>query len=292
MAIDILQEKIRKSKNPSILELGMAVSELPPHIVQEEQTPAAACARACRELMEHLQGLIPAVRVRFSAFALLGHDGLYHLSKTLEMAGELGYYVLLDAPEILSPAMAKTTAEVILGEGSLYPCDGLVVSGYLGSDVIKPFLPYCKKGKKDIFVVTRTANKSAPEIQDLLAGSRLVHTAAADHVNRYGSDTSGKFGYTSVGVLAAASAAESLRTLRSKYPKLFLLVDGYDYPNANAKNCANAFDKFGHGAVVSGGSGITGAWAAGESDGTDYLELSKTAAERMKKNLTRYVTVL
>ena len=106
-----------------------------------------------------------------------------------------------------------------------------------------------------------------------------------------GGDTAGKFGYTSVGVLAAASAAESMRTLRSKYPKLFLLVDGYDYPNANAKNCANAFDKFGHGAVVSG-SGIATAWCGSESDGTDYLDQAMAAAERMKKNLNRYVTVL
>ena len=292
MSIDILQEKIRKTKNPSVLELTMPISDLPPHILEAENTRAAALARTCRELMEHLKGIVPAVRVSFSCFALLGHDGLYHLSETLKKAGELGYYVILDAPEMLSPAMAKTTAQILLGSESIYPCDALVVSGYLGSDVIKPLLPFCKKEKKDIFVVTRTANKSAPEIQDLLAGSRNVHAAAADHVNRYGADTAGKFGYTQVGVLAAASAADSLRTLRSKYARLFLLIDGYDYPNANAKNCSNAFDKFGHGAAACGGTGITCAWKDAESDGRDYLDHAKAAAERMKKNLTRYITIL
>jgi orotidine-5'-phosphate decarboxylase len=188
--------------------------------------------------------------------------------------------------------MAGMISAGILGDESLYPCDGLVISGYPGSDIIRPFLPFCKKGKKDLFVVVRTANKSAPELQDLLAGSRLVHQAAADHVNRYGADTSGKFGYTQVGILAAASSAESLRNLRTKYPKLFLLLDGFDYPNANAKNCSSAFDKFGHGAAACGGSAITCAWKEGESDGSDYLEKAKAAAERMKKNLTRYVTVL
>jgi len=288
MSIDVLQEKIRKTKNPSVLELAMAVSELPPQFSQNAEGYAAFC----RELMAHMKGSLPAVRISFSAFALLGHDGLYHLSETLKKAAELDYYVLLDAPEILSPAAAKITAATLLGEGSIYPCDGLLVSGYLGSDVVKPFLPYCKKEKKDLFVVTRTANKSAPELQDLLAGTRLVHMAAADHVNRYGADTAGKFGYTNVGILAAASSAESLRSLRSKYPKLFLLVDGYDYPNANAKNCSNAFDKFGHGAAVCGNTGITCAWKTAESDGADYLDHAKAAADRMKKNLTRYVTVL
>ena len=288
MSIDLLQDKIRKTKNPSVLELNLSVSDLPPQISHNGE----GYAQFCEELLICLKGIVPAVRLSFSAFALLGHDGLYQLSRTLQKAGELGYYVLMDAPEILSPSMAKMVAEGILREESIYPCDGLVISGYLGSDVIKPFLSCCKKNQKDLFVVTRTANKSAPELQDLLAGSRLVHVAAADHVNRYGADTAGKFGYTSVGILAAASSAESLRSLRTKYPKLFLLLDGYDYPNANAKNCSFGFDKFGHGAAACGGNAIACAWKEGESDGSDFQEKAKAAAERMKKNLTRYVTVL
>lgn len=291
MSIDILQEKIRKTKNPSVLELSMCVSQLPPAVMGQEQSVAAAYASTCRELLEQLKGSIAAVRVSFSAFALLGHDGLYQLSQTLQKAGELGYYVILDAPEILSPAAAQNTAQNLLGEESLYPCDGVVVGGYLGSDVIKAFLPYCAKGKKDLFVVVRTANKSAPEVQDLLSGTRVVHAVAADHVNRYGADTLGKFGYTQVGILAGASAADSLRSLRAKYPRLFLLVDGYDYPKANAKNCSYAFDKFGHGAAVCG-SGIATAWMEAGSDSSDWLVHAQAAADRMKKNLSRYITIL
>ena len=292
MAIDVLQEKIRKTKNPSILELSVPHFDLPPQILAEEDGPGKAYARFCRELLAHLKGTVPAVRFSFTAFAMLGHDGLYQLSETLKYAGQQGYYVLLDAPEILSPAAAKYAAQMLLGDESLYPCDGLVISGYLGSDIIKPFLPFCKNEKKDLFVVARTANKSAPELQDLLAGSRVVHAAAADHVNRYGADTAGKSGYTRVGILAAASSAQSLSSLRGKYPRLFLLLDGYDYPNANAKNCSHAFDKFGHGAAACGGTEITCAWKEAQSDGQDYLDHAKAAAERMKKNLTRYVTVL
>lgn len=292
MSVDIFQEKIRKTKNPSVLELSISAAELPSHLLEEEGSAGKAYARFCRELLEHLKGTVPAARLSFSAFAMLGHDGLYQLSETLKYASQQGYYVVLDAPEILSPAAAVNTAKHLMGEERLYPCDGLVVSGYLGSDVIKPFLPYCKNEKKDLFIVTRTANKSASELQDLLAGSRLVHMAAADHVNRYGADTAGKSGYTRIGLLAAASSAESLRSLRVKYPRLFLLIDGYDYPNANAKNCSHAFDKFGHGAAVCNGAGITCAWKDAESDGRDYLDHAKAAAERMKKNLTRYTTIL
>lgn len=292
MSVDLLQDKIRKTKNPSMVELSLRPSELPPHILAEAQSQAKAYERFSRELLAGLKGLVPAVRIGFASFALLGSEGIQALQNVLKFAREQGFYVCMDAPELLSAQGAALVAEGIFGEGSGFACDGLIISGYPGSDVIKPFLPYCKDGKKDIFVVARTANKSAPELQDLLAGTRLVHAAAADHVNRYGADTAGKRGYTRVGILAAASSAESLRNLRSRYPKLFLLLDGYDYPNANAKNCSFAFDKFGHGAVAIAGRSITCAWSQAESGGEDFTEHAAAAAERMKKNLTRYISVL
>ena len=288
MSVDILQEKIRKTKNPSMLELNLCPDELPPQFSRD----AMGYGSFCRELLAGLKGVVPAVRVSFSSFALLGAAGLDQLTEVMKCAKELGYYVAMDAPELLSPKAASLTAQAVFGDNSQFVCDGLVISGYAGSDVIKPFLPYCKDGKKDIFVVARTANKSAPEIQDLLAGGRIVHAAAADHVNRYGADTAGKFGYTRVGILAAASSAESLRSLRAKYPKLFFLLDGYDYPNANAKNCSYAFDKFGHGAAACASTSITCAWTQSEGGGNDFVTHAAAAAERMKKNLTRYVTIL
>ena len=288
MAVDVFQEKIRKTKNPTVVELGLSVSQLPPQFSAD----AAGYCAFCKELLAGLKGIVPAVRVSFSAFALLGAEGTAALADVLKTADNLGFYVILDAPEILSVRAAEWTAQALFGEGSVYPCDGLVIGSYLGSDMLKPFLPYCQDKKKDLFVVTRTANKSAPELQDLLAGSRMVHMAAADHVNRYGAETAGKFGYTRVGLLAGASAAQGLKNLRMKYPKLFLLLDGADYPNANAKNCSNAFDKFGHGAAACVSDSVTCAWKAAESDGSDFVTHAVAAAERMKKNLTRYVTVL
>lgn len=292
MSIDVLQEKIRKLKNPSMVDLALKVSDLPPHLLEEEGSAAAAYGRFCRELLSALKGTVPAVRVGFTAFAVLGPDGFAQLQGVLSAAASHGYYVVLEAPYILSPMMAQAVAEAVWGENAVYPCDGLIISAYPGSDIIKPFAPYVKSHKKDLFAVVRTSNKSAPEIQDLLTGSRLVHAAAADLVNRFGADSVGKFGYSRICVVAGANSTESLRNLRNKYPKMFLLVDDLDYSGCNAKICGYAFDKFGHGAVVCAGPTVTAAWQQAESDGKDYAEHAVAAAERMKKNLTRYVTVL
>ena len=283
MSVDVLQEKIRKMKNPSVLVLE-AYNELLPPEFQEQGIGAYY-----QTLLQQLKSVIPAVRFGFGSFAMLGGAGLDTLSALSKTAGELGYYVLLDVPEVLSAMSAANIAETLSREDCPWHWDGLVIGAYLGSDILKAFLPLCKQGKA-LFPVVRTGNKSAPEIQDLLTGARLVHTAAADIISRQGEAVMGRCGYSQVGALAGASNANSLKTLRGKYKSMFLLLDGYDYPNANAKNCSFAFDALGHGAAACAGVSIAGAWQTTEEE--DPLAAALEAAERMRKNLTRYITVL
>ena len=289
MSVDILQEKIRKKKNPTMLLLECSPMEVPLEFLKDAASEAQACGSYFSALLELLKDVIPSVRFSFSSFALLGAEGLELLPRLLRQAESLGYYVALDAPQILSPQAAANAASLLMGERSPYHFDGLILSAYLGSDILKPFLAPAKKSKKDLFVVCRTANKSASELQDLLTGSRLVHMAAADLVNRAGGNP-GKFNYFPVGIVAAASSAESLRILRASYPQLYMLLDGFDYPNSNARNCSFAFDQFGHGAVACAGSVITA--ASLKVDSGTWQEASLAAADRVKKNLTRYVTIM
>lgn len=272
-----------------MLELSGFPDCIPPQYLEQNGDSASAASAYCKDLLTGLKGKICGVRFSFASFVLLGFNGQVILSELMKKAASLGYYVLLDAPEFYSPEMAEQTAKTVWGEGSPYPCDGLVIHPYLGSDVIRPFLPFCQEHKKDLFVQIRSGNKSASEIQDLLAGSRVVHAAAADYVNRFGGDTVGKYGYSRVGILAPGNAANTLRNLRSKYQSMFIIVDGLEYPAAYGKNCAIAFDRLGHGAVVCVGGTVTGAWKKEEGE---PISLAAAAAEKLQKNLGRYITVL
>lgn len=287
MSVDTLQEKIRKAKNPSVVLIEAIPDWLPPYLMQQESTTADAVLRFCRELLEGLKGTVAAVRFGFGSFALLGESGIKVLCEAMSFAKGLGYYVLMDLPELLTPVSARNSVAAVQN----YSCDGVVAGCYLGSDVLAALRELCEKGKA-VFAVCRTANRSAVELQDLLTGGRLVHTAAVDVIARYAEPVMGKCGYSQMGAVAAASSAQSAKTLREKFPKIFLLLDGYDYPNSNAKNCAGAFDRFGHGAAACAAESVLAAWREGESDGADYVLQAVQAAERMKKNLTRYITVL
>lgn len=292
MSIDKLQEKIRKMKNPSMVDFSVDLDQIPPHILEEEHNEILAYERFCRELLDGLKEIVPAVRFNVGRFTLLGPDGLFLMSRMTQYAKSLDYYVLLDAPEALAVQTADLAAKSLFSAQCLYAFDGLVVSAYAGSDVLKPYVKALKGSNKDLFVVLRTANKSAAELQDLLTGSRLVHMAAADIVYRLCEPLVGRSGYSRIAAIGPASVADVLKKLRARYKSLFLLLDGYDYTNANAKNCSYAFDALGHGAIACAGTGITAAWIADENDGTDYVMCAANAAERMKKNLLRYITVL
>lgn len=286
MSVEKLQEKIRRTKNPSVLDLSLRPEVIPAAILQAAEDTCQATELYAKSLLQALKGIVPAVRLSFAHYAIIGKDGLAAFHGLMDAAKADGYYVLVDVPGLYSERQAQYAAQYFLD----LPCDGLVVGGYDGSDMLKPYVKLLKEKGKSLFVILRSANRSASQLQDLMTGSRLVHIAAADTVSRLGEGMIGRSGYSQVGGIGSANAADSLKTMRSKYKNMFILVDGYDYSNANAKNCSYAFDKLGHGCAVCACDTIAGAWI--EEESADYAACAAAAAERMKKNLTRYITVL
>ena len=286
MSVDKLLERIRKTKNPSVIDLSVMREQIPDSILNESETTIAAMESYGRQVMQLLKGIVPAIRLSYGYFACMGAPGLDLFHCFLQAAKDDGFYVIVDTADVYSERLTRAAAEFFMN----LPCDGLVVSGHAGSDIVKIYADFLKQSKKSVFVTLRSPNRSASQLQDLMAGSRLVHIAAADHMKRLCEEYTTRSGYSQIGAVAAANSAESLRLLRSKYPGLFLLVDGYDYTNANAKNCSFAFDKLGHGAIVCACDSILSAWK--DEPMVDPLTCVQGAAERMKKNITRYISIL
>lgn len=307
MSIDVLQEKIRALKNPTMVGLDPTPEVVPGYLLEEARqelgvTPAAAAAaygRFCRELLEGLQGVVPAVKVQSACFDVLGSFGVAAMQEVLSYARELGYYVLLDRMRGDVTAIAQLCARAAFGTVEEaapgyqpYPCDAVTINGYLGGDSVRPFLPYCRDGGKSLFILVKTSNRSSVEVQDLLSGGRLVHTAMADLVNRWGGELYGACGYSQVAAVVGASNPEILKSLRAKYDRMFFLVPGYGAQGGTAKSVQYAFDRFGHGAIVCAARSILGSWKKSGGDGRDYVSCARQAAEKMKKDLGKYIIVM
>lgn len=307
MSIDILQEKIRKFKNPVMVGLDPYLPILPRHIVEDAfkeygQTPkgaAAAYERFCMELLDTLKDEIPAVKIQSACFESLGAEGIAVMQRITKYARSLDYYVLMDAMRGDVGSVAAIYAQALFGEvpiGSesvkLYDCDGITLNGYLGSDGVKPFLPYCRDAGKNVFLLLKTSNKSSREVQDLLSGDRVIYTAMADLAMRWSTDLFGENGYSQIGAVVGATFPRTMRLLREKYDRLFFLVPGYGTQGGTAKNVQFAFDRFGHGAIVTASRSIICAWQKKGTDGKDYLDQALAAARKMKKDISKYVVIL
>ncbi len=141
----------------------------------------------------------------------------------------------------------------------------------------------------------KTSNPSSRELQDLIAGDRVVHTVVADLAVRLTEKEhlQSPGGWSCIGAVVGATHPKDLKALRDKYPQLFFLVPGYGAQGGKARDVQNAFDQFGHGAIVNSSRGIMCAWQKLEgSDGRDYQEAARNEAIRMREDIGRFVTVL
>lgn len=291
MSIDRLQAKIRKLKNPAVVDFTANTAQIPPHILEKETDILNAYARFYTELLTALKDKVPAVRFSFNMFSLLD-GGLKLLSELTLLARDFDFYVLLEAPLALSLQQAEISARQLFSHDFDVYFDGLIVSTYIGSDGIRPYVECLSNYDKMLFAVVRTANKTASELQDLLTGSRHVHHAMADVMNRYAESNKAKCGYSNIAFMLAANAPESVHILRSKHKNVFFLLDGYDSPGANAKICSTAFDSLGHGAAVCAGASVVAVWTNENDNGESYTSLAADAADRIKKNMCRYINIL
>ncbi len=306
MGIDQLQERIRKLKNPSMAGIDPILEHIPHHICRESFNhfgetlcgAADAYRRFSFGILDALKDLVPAVKIQSGCFHALGHDGIQALEDVLAYAKELGYYVLLDTMrgdiDVTAEALASSCFGAIrVGNNSYTPfaCDAVLANAYLGSDGIKPFTKYCRQGK-NVFVLARTSNKSAREVQDLISGDRIVHQVIVDLAMRWSVDLYGKYGFSAIGAAVSGTQPEILKSLRQQYDRLFFLVLGYGAQGANARDVQYAFNSMGHGAVISASRSILYAYEKFEKDGIDYQKRAVEAAKKMQQDITQFVSVL
>lgn len=299
MSMELLQRKICEKRTPAMVSLDLTPSLLPPTVWQGGSVAdlAAAYEQWGRTALESLADAIPAVKFHPVYFERLGSRGTDVLRRLCGHAKDLGYYVLLETGRCDHAAAAELTAAAYFGPLSgqnepwdqPWPIDGLYIGGYTGSDGVKPYLSTCKTLQKSLFVQARTADKSAREVQDLISGDRVVHTAMADLAVRWSVGMEDGSGFSRVGVALCPRSAEEAAELRRRYERLFFLIPGRTVHGASFKDMTRAFDKYGHGAVMEIASGLLDAW---EKDPADPAAAIRQAGAKLRDELARHVKVM
>ena len=306
MSFDILQDKIRAMKNPTVAGLDARIEYVPEYIRQAAYEEHGVGLKGAAEaiwqfnvgLIDALCDIVPAVKPQAAYYENLGWQGMEMLERTIAYAKEKGMFVIADIKRGDIGSTATAYAEGWLSgapiEGQLFKsfdADCVTLNGYMGSDSIKPFLKAAKEEDKCAFVLVKTSNPGSGELQDLMIGDKTVYQVMGELNESIAAGTEGKYGYTMAGAVTGATYPAQIEALRASLNKTFFLVPGYGAQGGTAADVKHAFDKFGHGAIVNSSRGIMCAWQKTGNDGRDFAEAARNAAIAMRDDIAQFVTV-
>ena len=313
---DRLGAKIRQTNNPTVMGLDPVLDFVPESICGyfREQCDDAALASGLaiyefnRRLIDSTCDLIPAVKLQLAYYEQYGIHGLEALRQTVLYARKKDLIVIADAKRNDIGTTASAYARAFLGETTLIDgtsqafldADAITLNGYLGLDGIQPFLDYCEeqgsthvqdKGGADgkgVFILVRTSNPSAGDLQDLiLSDGRSVFEAMAEKVAAWGEHSVGLLGYSSVGAVVGATWPLQASRLRRLMPKTFILIPGYGTQGATADDAVRSFGPDGGGAIVNASRSLMCAWKNHNMPIEQFDLAARLEAQKMRDDLQK-----
>lgn len=307
MSFDVLQEKIRAMKNPTVAGLDARIEYVPEHIRQAAYAQYGVGLKGACEaiyqfnvgLMDALCDIVPAVKPQAAYYENLGWQGMEMLERTIRYAKSKGLFVIADIKRGDIGSTAEAYADAWLGVTKVgeafcggFNADCVTLNGYMGADSVNPFLKVAGERDKSVFILAKTSNPGSGELQNVAAGEGdTVYGLMADLIEKWGAGTEGKYGYIRAGAVAGATYPEELQKLRARMPHTFLLVPGYGAQGGTAEDVQYAFQENGRGAVVNSSRGIICAWQKTGKNGADYQEAARAAAIAMRDDICRFIAI-
>jgi len=295
---DRLMDAIREKNSRVCVGIDPVPESFPRHLQPDDgkwtnhgdvdQKVYDATREFCWHIIEAVAGTAVAVKFNSAFFERLSSDGIGLLDTVLSDVEEsrLGLLTILDAKRGDIGSTADAYARAVFREyygGFPDVPDAVTINPYLGTDGIQPFLEEARRLGRGVFVLVRTSNPSAAEIQDLMTeDGKRVYRHVADLVSAWGEPHIGSSGYSLVGAVVGATWPEQLAELRQAMPHTPFLVPGYGAQGGAAADVAGAFDADGLGAIVNSSRGIMYA-----SDGEDFARVAAGAAVRMRDDINR-----
>lgn len=282
------------------LELRSAVvvglDPKPNLLSSRQERDGAASARAlaksyvafAHDVVDAVADVALAIKVQIACYEALGLPGVRAYVDTIKAIKRRGIPVIGDIKRgdigISSSGYLDAHFGSIASKGG-YDADAVTLSPYLGFDTIEPWMNACSTGGKGLFLLVRTSNPSARDLQDLQVGGAPLYFSVAGLVDRWGVPVRGTSGYSSIGAVVGATYPAELLAIRRAHPSLWILVPGYGAQGGTAADVAPAFDARGAGLLVSSSRGILAAYRESEKLGVGAIDHVRRAATSMRDDL-------
>jgi orotidine-5'-phosphate decarboxylase len=239
-----------------------------PESVAPGAPPAERVVEFNRRIVERTADLACAYKPNAAFYEALGADGFRALAETIATIRRSapGTAVILDAKRA---DIGSTNAGYVVAAFDELGADALTVHPYLGGEALAPFL---ERSEKLVFVLARTSNPGAGELQDLLTEGVPLYRHVARAVGG-GWNAAGN-----CGLVMGATYPDELRAVREDVPaEMPILIPGIgaqggDVAAVVAANRDAGSDAF----LIAASRSILYA-----STGEDFAEAARAAAQAL-----------
>jgi orotidine-5'-phosphate decarboxylase len=253
--------------------------------------PHLARARTAEAVVEHCRAAIVAagpacvaVKPQLACFERLGAPGWDALEQVAAIGRDHGLLVIADGKRGDVPVTAGAYAQAFVGvtPGPFGVVGGLAVDAFtanplLGRDALEPLVDAAAAAGAGCFVLVRTSNPGAAELQD--EGHPPLHERLARLVDELGSSRVGAGGLSSVGAVTAATRPDHLGRLRELMPRAVFLLPGVGAQGGRVEDLGPAFAANPAAGLVTASRAIVGAHA---ERGGDPALAAEEAAEQLR----------
>lgn len=205
-------------------------------------------AEHCRRLIELAGPYCVAVKPQLACFERLGAAGWWALEETCRAAREAGLLVIADGKRGDVPVTAAAYGQAMVGttmtpwgEVKGLVADAFTANPLLGRDALKPMVDAARAADAGVFVLVRTSNPGAADIEDLEVRGRPLHEVLASIVAEMSGQLAGDTGLSGLGAVTGATEPQHLPRLRELMPNSVFLLPGVGAQGGDPRMLGPAF---------------------------------------------------
>lgn len=281
MIIDKLYEAV-KEKGFVCVGLDSHLDYIPNYIKQKHEKLSDVIFEYNKEIIDATSDIVAIYKPQIAYYEANGLEGLIAYQRTLRYLKEKGLLSIGDVKRSDIASTAKEYARAhFKGE---FEADFITLNPYMGMDSITPYLDYLKTGKKGVFVLLRTSNEGAKDIECLEYQDEPLYFKVGDELKKFADSLTSECGYSPLGYVVGATHSQEAKKIRERYKNIFFLLPGYGAQGAKAEDIRTYLNDF-NGGVVNSSRGIIKYYQKFEDGEERFAHYTREAVLNMRKDI-------
>ena len=281
MIVDRLYEAV-KEKGFVCVGLDSHLDYIPNYIKEKHEKISDVIFEYNKTIIDATSDIVAIYKPQIAYYEANGLEGLIAYQRTLRYLKENGLLSIGDVKRGDIASTAKEYAKAhFKGE---FEADFITLNPYMGMDSITPYLDYLKTGEKGVFVLLRTSNEGAKDIECLDYNGEALYFKVGDELKKFSDELTSECGYSPLGFVVGATHSEEARKIRERYKNIFFLLPGYGAQGAKAEDIRTYLNDF-NGGVVNSSRGIIKYYQKFEDGEERFTHYTREAVLNMRKDI-------